>query len=84
MDHPMIAESYTITVGVTGQSLRWERLSDVRMPAPHAPEFRPRAFELARQEDCPVAQGAKGLQISEPCCQTGSLRLTRRRVAAKG
>jgi transposase len=34
------------------------------MPAPHPPEFRQRAVELARQKERPVAQIAKGLGIS--------------------
>lgn len=35
------------------------------MPAPHPPEFRRRAVELARQEGASVAQVAKDLGISE-------------------
>jgi transposase len=37
------------------------------MPAPHPPEFRQRAVELARQGAKPVAQIAKDLGISESC-----------------
>jgi len=37
------------------------------MPAPHPPEFRKRAVELARQGVKPVAQIAKDLGISESC-----------------
>ena len=37
------------------------------MPAPHPPEFRKRAVELARQGDKRVAEVAKQLQISESC-----------------
>lgn len=37
------------------------------MPAPHPPEFRQRAVELARQGDKPVAKLAKDLGISESC-----------------
>ena len=37
------------------------------MPAPHPPEFRRRAVELARRRDQPVAQVAKDLGISESC-----------------
>jgi transposase len=37
------------------------------MPAPHPPEFRQRAVELARQGDTPVAALAKDLGISESC-----------------
>ena len=37
------------------------------MPAPHPPEFRRRAVELARQKSMPVAQVAKDLGISESC-----------------
>jgi transposase-like protein len=40
---------------------------DVLMPAPHPPEFRQRAVELARQGAKPVAQIAKDLGISESC-----------------
>jgi transposase len=37
------------------------------MPAPHPPEFRLRAVELARQGTAPVARVAKDLGISESC-----------------
>lgn len=37
------------------------------MPAPHPPEFRQRAVELARLGDKPVAEVAKSLGISESC-----------------
>jgi transposase-like protein len=37
---------------------------DVLMPAPHPPEFRQRAVELARQGAKPVARIAKDLGIS--------------------
>lgn len=37
------------------------------MPAPHPPEFRQRAVELARQGDKRVAVVAKELGISESC-----------------
>ena len=37
------------------------------MPAPHPPEFRQRAVELARQGEKPVAALAKDLAISESC-----------------
>jgi transposase-like protein len=37
------------------------------MPAPHPPEFRQRAIELARQKDRPIAEVAKALGISESC-----------------
>jgi transposase len=37
------------------------------MPAPHPPEFRRRAVELAREKTAPVAQIAKDLGISESC-----------------
>ena len=37
------------------------------MPAPHPPEFRERAVELARQGDKPVRLVAKDLGISESC-----------------
>ena len=37
------------------------------MPAPHPPEFRQRAVELARQGTAPVAKIAKDLGISESC-----------------
>jgi transposase len=40
---------------------------DVLMPAPHPPEFRQRAVELARQGIKPIAQIAKDLGISESC-----------------
>ncbi|WIV60841.1 transposase [Amycolatopsis nalaikhensis] len=37
------------------------------MPAPHPPEFRQRAVELARLGDKPVAALAKDLGIGESC-----------------
>ncbi|MGH3828370.1 MAG: transposase [Pseudonocardiaceae bacterium] len=37
------------------------------MPAPHPPEFRRRAVELARLGDQPIAALAKQLSISESC-----------------
>ena len=37
------------------------------MPAPHPPEFRQRAVELARQGARPVAKIAEELGISESC-----------------
>lgn len=37
------------------------------MPAPHPPEFRRRAVELARLREKPVAAIAKDLGISESC-----------------
>jgi transposase len=40
---------------------------DVLMPAPHPPEFRQRAVELARQGAKPVGQIARELGISESC-----------------
>jgi transposase len=40
---------------------------DVLVPAPHPPEFRRRAVELARQRTKPVAELAAELRISESC-----------------
>ena len=37
------------------------------MPAPHPPEFRRRAVELARLREKPVAAVARDLGISESC-----------------
>jgi transposase len=37
------------------------------MPAPHLPEFRRRAVELARQGTTPVSKIAKDLGISDSC-----------------
>jgi transposase len=37
------------------------------MPAPHPPEFRQRAVELARLREQPVAKIAEDLGISESC-----------------
>ena len=37
------------------------------MPAPHPPEFRRRAIELARVGERPIAVVAKQLSISESC-----------------
>jgi transposase len=56
------------------------------MPAPHPPEFRQRAVQLAREGAKPVARIAKDFGISESCLRTwmaqadadenGGLRLT--------
>lgn len=40
---------------------------DVPVPAPHPPEFRRRAVELAREGTKPVAELAIGLGISQSC-----------------
>ncbi|MGH3849197.1 MAG: transposase [Pseudonocardiaceae bacterium] len=37
------------------------------MPAPHPPEFRRRAVELARLAEQPISAIAKDLRISESC-----------------
>jgi transposase len=37
------------------------------VPAPHPPEFRRRAVELAREWSKPIAELAKDLRISESC-----------------
>jgi len=37
------------------------------MPAPHPPEFRSRAIELARERAKPIAEIARDLRISESC-----------------
>jgi transposase len=37
------------------------------VPAPHPPEFRQRAVELARQGHTPIAAVVKDLRISELC-----------------
>jgi transposase-like protein len=37
------------------------------MPAPHPPEFRDRAVQLAREGTAPVSKIAKDLGISESC-----------------
>jgi len=37
------------------------------MPAPHPPEFRQRAIELARLREKPIAHVARDLGISESC-----------------
>jgi transposase len=37
------------------------------MPAPHPPEFRRRAVDLARRREQPVAQVARDLGVSESC-----------------
>jgi transposase-like protein len=39
------------------------------MPAPHPPEFRRRAVELARRGDTPLAQLAQDLGVSRSCLQ---------------
>jgi transposase len=41
------------------------------MPAPHPPEFRKRAVELARDRAKPIKQLAADLQISESCLRNG-------------
>ena len=40
---------------------------DVLVPAPHPPEFRRRAVELAREGTKPVAELARDLGISQSC-----------------
>jgi transposase len=40
---------------------------DAVVPAPHPPEFRRRAVELARERAKPIAELAKDLRISESC-----------------
>jgi transposase len=40
---------------------------DAVVPAPHPPEFRRRAVELARERTKPVGELAKDLRISESC-----------------
>lgn len=40
---------------------------DAVVPAPHPPEFRRRAVELARERTKPIAELAKDLRISESC-----------------
>jgi transposase len=40
---------------------------DAVVPAPHPPEFRRRAVELARERAKPVGELAKDLRISESC-----------------
>ena len=40
------------------------------MPAPHPPEFRQRAIELARLRERPIAQIAIDIGISESCLRT--------------
>jgi transposase len=40
---------------------------DAAVPAPHPPEFRRRAIELARLGEQPIAVVAKQLSISESC-----------------
>jgi transposase len=40
---------------------------DVLVPAPHPPEFRRRAVEIAREKSKPGAELAKDLRISESC-----------------
>ncbi|MGH3767842.1 MAG: transposase [Pseudonocardiaceae bacterium] len=39
----------------------------MNVPAPHPPEFRRRAVELARRGDQPIAVLAERLRISESC-----------------
>jgi transposase-like protein len=39
----------------------------VQVPAPHPPEFRRRAVELARLREKPIAELARDLSISETC-----------------
>lgn len=52
------------------------------MPAPHPPEFRARAVELARERAKPIAQVASDLGISESCLQYTSWAFGRRLRAA--
>jgi len=43
---------------------------DVFVPAPHPPEFRRRAVELAREGTKPVSELAKDLGISQSCLRS--------------
>ena len=54
---------------------------DVAVPAPHPPEFRRRAVELARERVKPIAELAKDLRISESCLRNW---LTQAEVDEKG
>ncbi len=40
------------------------------MPAPHPPEFRRRAVELARERTVPIVQLSRELGISESCLRS--------------
>jgi transposase len=40
---------------------------DLQVPAPHPPEFRRRAVELAREQTKPVAELVKDLGVSQSC-----------------
>lgn len=40
------------------------------VPAPHPPEFRRRAVELARAGEKPIARLAKELRVSESCLRS--------------
>ena len=44
------------------------------MPAPHPPEFRRRAIELARERTVPIGQLAGELGISESCLRNSMTR----------
>ena len=49
---------------------------EARVAAPHPPEFRRRAVELARRGDQPISLLAKQLRISEACLNGSDSRLT--------
>ncbi|WP_224392787.1 transposase [Pseudonocardia sp. ICBG1293] len=62
------------------------------MPAPHPPEFRQRAIDLARSKVKPISEIAKDLSLSESCLRNwvsqadaddGDLRSTRLSSAEK-
>jgi transposase-like protein len=57
---------------------------DAVVPAPHPPEFRRRAVELAREKTKPVAELAKDLRICESCLRNcpGCRRRTERTTGA--
>lgn len=40
------------------------------MPAPHPPEFRQRAVEVARERQKPIAQIARDIGVSESCLRS--------------
>jgi transposase len=54
------------------------------MPAPHPPEFRQRAVELARERDKPIKAIAQDLGISESCLRNWVAQAMSTKASARG
>lgn len=65
-DHGLAITPAVSVRGVSAQVALLTR-KETRVAAPHPPEFRRRAVELARRGDQPISLLAKQLRISEAC-----------------